>query len=170
MLTHGNSVTAPAGKVTAEQIEQEATHEPVSSEQSTLFRSVPMWLGYLAQDRPDFAEADKSLCRRMVSPKSADFQTLKRVVRYLKLRPRLVTVYDVQRLQRRIRVWAGPGLRGELLTRRSTSSAAVFYGDHLVRVTSNLQSTISLSSCESEYYACVQGAALALGISSVLQD
>lgn len=58
---------------------------------------------------------------------------------------------------------------GDLLTRRSTSDA-VFYGDYLVTATSNLQSTVSLSSEKAEYYACVQGAALALGFRSVLRD
>lgn len=61
-----------------------------------LFRSVLMRLCFLAQGRPDLVEAIKPLSRRMVSPNSADFQRLKRVGRYLKLRPRLVTVYDMQ--------------------------------------------------------------------------
>lgn len=86
----------------------------------------------------------------MVSPNSSEFQ--KRVGRYFKLRPRLVTVHDMQKPQPSVRV------------------EKVFYGDHLVNATSNLQSTASLSSGEAEYYACVQGAALALGIRSVLQD
>lgn len=43
-LASGNSIATPAVKVTAERIEQEATLEPLSSEQSTLFRSVLMKL------------------------------------------------------------------------------------------------------------------------------
>ena len=47
---------------------------------------------------------------------------------------------------------------------------AVRRGKHLLRHSSTLQSVISLSSAEAEYYAMTKGAAAALGIRSLLDD
>ena len=44
------------------------------------------------------------------------------------------------------------------------------FGQHCVKHSSNLQSTISLSSGESEYYGIVKGAACGLGMKSMLED
>ena len=44
------------------------------------------------------------------------------------------------------------------------------FGAHTLKLASNVQSTISLSTGESEYYALVRGGSTALGIQSLLQD
>ena len=44
------------------------------------------------------------------------------------------------------------------------------FGQHVVKTSSHTQSTISLSSGESEYYALVKGGAVALGYASLLKD
>ena len=44
------------------------------------------------------------------------------------------------------------------------------FGAHTLKLASNVQSTISLPTGESEYYALVRGGSTALGIQSLLQD
>ena len=44
------------------------------------------------------------------------------------------------------------------------------FGDHCIKTQSSLQSTVSLGSGESEYYAAVQGAAVGLGVCALLDD
>ena len=45
-----------------------------------------------------------------------------------------------------------------------------FYGQHVLKHSSNVQSTIALSTDESEYYALVKGGSTGLGIQSLLAD
>ena len=45
-----------------------------------------------------------------------------------------------------------------------------FYGQHVLNHSSNVQSTIALSTGESEYYALVKGGSAGLGIQSLLAD
>ena len=59
---------------------------------------------------------------------------------------------------------------GCLRTRRSTSGTIVMMGNHCVKAASGLQSTISLSSGESEFYAIVKAAAVGLQMKSLLLD
>ena len=59
---------------------------------------------------------------------------------------------------------------GDLATRRSITGVACLLGDHVIKTQSVLQSTVSLSSGESEFYAAVQGSAAGLGIQSLLAD
>ena len=59
---------------------------------------------------------------------------------------------------------------GCLFTRRSTSGVATLLGKHCVKNTSNFQSTIGLSSGESEFYTLVKSIAAGLGTQSLLAD
>ena len=45
-----------------------------------------------------------------------------------------------------------------------------FYGQHPIKHSSNVQSTIALSTGESEYYALVKAGSTGLGIQSLLED
>ena len=55
-------------------------------------------------------------------------------------------------------------------SRKSTSAHCILLGTHCVRTASNTQSTVSLSSPESEYYGVVKTASITIGIQSVLND
>ena len=59
---------------------------------------------------------------------------------------------------------------GCLATRRSTTGLVARLGQHVVKTASNLQSTTSLSSGESEYYGVVKGCAMALSLQALLVD
>ena len=59
---------------------------------------------------------------------------------------------------------------GCLLTRRSTTGEAVWFGSHCLGHSARMQSTISLNVAESEYYALVKGAARVLMMRSLFLD
>ena len=126
---------------------------PVTAEQTTLYRSLVMRAQFLAQDRADLSEAVKSLTRKMKAPNESDMKDLKRVGRYLVGRPRVANVYHPQRPTNVIKVNADSDHAGCLLTRRSPTGYTISIGTHCVKHGSNLQSTIALSSGESEFYA-----------------
>ena len=115
------------------------------------YRSLTMRATFRAQDRPDIAETTKCLARHMKAPNEAAFNDLKRLVRYLRDRPRLVFEYWPQRYQRELTTFCDSNHAGCLITRRSTTGLITVLGAHNIKHSSNIQSTISLSSGESEY-------------------
>jgi hypothetical protein len=61
--------------------------------------------------------------------------------------------------------WAGC-----VKTRKSTSGGCLLLGKHLIKSWSSTQSSVSLSSGESEFYGVVKAAGVALGYQSLLRD
>ena len=169
-LQNAKSVSTPAEKKKARDVLASAGLPTVTAERTTLFRSLVMRAQFLAQDRADLSEAVKSLTRKMKGPNESDFKDLKRLGRYLVGRPRVVNVYERQRKQKVIKVQTDSDQAGCLLTQRSTTGYAVLIGRHSVKHGSNLQSTIALSSGESEHYALVKSTALGMSIQALMED
>ena len=59
---------------------------------------------------------------------------------------------------------------GCLHTRRSTSGSAALRGKHLIKHSSQTQSTVSLSSGEAELSGICRGASIGLGLQSIARD
>ena len=98
---------------------------------------------------------------------------LKRLGRYLKKRPRLVKLFVEQASTAnvvRLDVYGDSDRAGCLKTRKSTIGMVLMRDAHCLKVSSHTQSTISLSSGESEYYGIVKCAAIGLGARSMLSD
>ena len=68
----------------------ESKGEILNPEEATSYRALAARTNYLALDRPDIAFAAKELCREFAAPTKQSYMKLKRMVRYLKGRPRLV--------------------------------------------------------------------------------
>eukprot|EP00438_Fugacium_kawagutii_P022577 Skav230125 [mRNA] locus=scaffold2192:206723:207394:+ [translate_table: standard] len=128
-----------------------------------------MRAAFLAQDRPDLSETVKCLARKMQAPTEADFGDLKRMARYIKGSMRMVQRFEPQKFSSVVTVHADSDFAGCLLTRRSTTGLTCFYGRHALRHSSNLQSTVSLSSGEAEYYALVKGVATGMATQELLK-
>ncbi len=79
-------------------------------------------------------------------------------------------MFEEQVAPNRIRVVADSDHAGCAVTRKSTSGAAARRGGHTVKHVCNLQSTVALSSGESEYYALVKAGKIALGMQALLKD
>ena len=158
----------------------------------THFRSLTMRLAYLSADRADLGNAIKNVAKRMADPREIDMQSLKRIGRYLKKRPRVVQTYRRQKTKEvhslvvsvtrdrksteteedinDVEVMVDSDNAGDTETRRSTVGQVVFYNGHAVKHSCNLLQTIGLSSAENEYYAISAGACTGLGVQSLLKD
>ena len=137
---------------------------------ATMYRALAARCNYLAQDRPDFAFSSKELCRELSVPNLNSFKKLKRLVRYLCGLPRLVYTYNFQEMPNTVDIFVDTDFANCKETRRSTSGGAIMLGKCLVKHWAKTQTTISLSSGESELHGIASGCAQALGVQSLMQD
>ena len=128
---------------------------PPNAEDTTLNRSVTMRVNHLSMHRPDLSFAADSLARGMKSPTTKDLEELKRVGRYLRVRPVGAIVFEPQTLLGVLEVFCDADHAGDLGTPKSRSGVALMWGKHLVKQGSAVQSTRALSG-ESEYYALLR--------------
>ena len=169
-LQEAKSVTTPSCKLKNTELDAYMALPPLGAQEATQYRSLTMRAAYLAQDRADLGEAVKALSRHMKEPNARDLQDLKKLGRYLKGRPRAFYQFRPQRHQGTITVYVDTDHAGCLVTRKSTTGMNATLGNHTVRTGSNMQTTIALSSGESEYYGLVKGCAAGLGLQSLLRD
>ena len=169
-LKNGNGVETPDVKKSTDQQMLESRSPALPKDQMSVYRSSVMRAAYLAQDRPDLGHAVKNLARKMVAPTEASLTDLKRLGRYLKKYPDFAQVFPHQARPKYVKVQVDADHAGDAVTRRSTTGMIAFYGRHCVKHASNVQSTIALSTGESEYYALVKGGATGLGLQSLLAD
>ena len=168
-LENCKPVKSPSEKQTATDAAARLAMPTVPPDRVSFFRSLVMRIAFLSQDRPDLAEATTCLARRMASPNEADFKDLKRLGRYLKGSTRMVQRFHPQHHCKEITMYVDADFAGCLATRRSTSGMVCFFGRHVVKHSSTLQSTISLSSGESEFYAIVKGVSIGYSIQELLR-
>ncbi|CAK0864353.1 unnamed protein product, partial [Prorocentrum cordatum] len=169
-LSKANGVDTPMEKRSADKQMMDAKSAALGAAEASRFRSLTMRVAYLSQDRLDLAEASKTLARSMQTPTEASWLMLKRVGRYLKRHPSTVTVFTEQKMFDKIRVYVDSDHAGCAVTRKSTGGFVAMLGHHVIKHGSNLQSTVSLSSGESEYYALVKGGSVGLGLHSLFAD
>jgi len=163
-------VSTPAEKQKMSDILSSEEMSELEREELTQFRSLTMRAAYLSADRADIAEAVKSLARHMSSPTAYSWTRLKRLGRYLAGKMRVVQRFRPQKMFNVIRVYCDSDHAGDLKTRKSTTGLVCMLGQHCVKHSSNLQSTISLSSGESEFYALVKAGAAGLGLKAMLDE
>lgn len=170
-LEEASPVATPVARRTkAEELVLLSGAQPLNDADRTLYRSVTMRINYLSLDRPDLSFAAGSLARGMKTPTTKHLEDLKRVGRYLRGRPVGTLIFEAQQLPGVLEVFCDSDHAGDLETRRSRSGMAVMWGSHLIKHGSTVQSTVSLSSGESEYYALLRASAHALGIKAMLSD
>ena len=161
---------SPDIKKSADQQALETRSPLLPKEAASEFRSAVMRAAYLSQDRPDISHAVKNLARRLVQPTEASLTDLKRLIRYLIRYPDFAQVFKSQKTPERLVIQVDSDHAGDTVTRKSTTGMIAYYGRHVLKHSSNVQSTIALSTGESEYYALVKGGSTGLGIQSLLAD
>ena len=97
--------------------------EPLDAESASQYRALAARCNYLAADRPDIGYASKELCRDFSSPTSRSVVRLKRVVRYLRHKPRLVWHFDHEDWDGNLQVHVDTDFARCERTFRSTSGA-----------------------------------------------
>ena len=162
------SVATPSEKQKGEEAFDE--HPLLDSERASRYRSLTMRAAYLSLDRADISEAVKTLARKMSAPDELAWTRLKRLGRYLLGKPRVVQLFRPQRMYDKIRVFCDSDHAGCVVSRKSTTGLVTMVGSHSLKHSSTLQSTVSLSSGESEYYAIVKAASMAIGMKALFQE
>jgi hypothetical protein len=164
------SVTTPGTKSVDKDVEGGGDDTKLNDEDASFFRSYTMRAAYLSLDRCDISYTCKELARDMSSPTVASMAKLKRLCRYLQLRPRVVVKYNWQSLATCIIAETDSDFAGCIRTRKSTSGFACFLGAHLLKTYSKTQSVIATSTGEAEFYAVVSAVSTAIGLQSMLAD
>ena len=151
-MEHCKPAATPRAKTTEDEINKIAATQILEKEKATMYRSAAMRCAYLAVDRPDISETVKVLSQAMSAPREGHMCTLKRLVRYLAGARRRVQVYRRQRPEdAHLEAIVDSDWAGDIGSRRSTTGMAIMRGQHLLRHSATLQSSIGLSSAEAEY-------------------
>ena len=163
----GRSVATPGVRDKLDDIEGEV---PINKEASDRYRANTMCAQYLSSDRPEIQCECQDLARKMQQPSNLDEMGLKRLARFLGVRPRLVWLFKWQKRVTRIESWCDTDHAGCIRTRKSVSGCALMLGNSTVSTYCKGQAVIALSSGEAEYYGLVSATSQVLGLQSILLD
>eukprot|EP00971_Amphidinium_carterae_P054415 1072009-Amphidinium_carterae.1 len=111
-----------------------------------------MRIAYLSLDRPDLAHTSGQVPPQPQLPSERVQQA------------------ELQKWPGKVTVVVDTDFAGDQTNRKSTTGVATFLGSHCVRTQSNLQTTVSLSSGEAEYYRVVKAMAMDFLMESLLAD
>ena len=106
----------------------------------------------------------------MSKPRNKDVEALKRICRYLIGCPRMVRSYWWQEEPGSLTVYSDSDWAGCRESRKLTSGACFFQGEHLIKAYSKTQANIALSSAEAECYFMVKAASHGLGLKAMTDD
>ncbi|PKU83116.1 Retrovirus-related Pol polyprotein from transposon TNT 1-94 [Dendrobium catenatum] len=126
----------------------------------TLYRKLAGSLQYLSVTRPDIAFATNVICQHMQQPTDADFQALKRLLRYIK--GTITYGLPITNGPLELRTYTDADWASDTSDRKSVSGYCSFLGPNLISWTVKKQATVAKSSTEAEYRA------LSAGLSDVL--
>ncbi|PKU77504.1 putative mitochondrial protein [Dendrobium catenatum] len=114
-----------------------------------LYRKIAGSLQYLSITRPDIAFTTNYICQRMHKPSVDDFQTLKRLLRYVQGTTDLGIPIDPGDLQ--LRAFADADWAADSSDRRSITEFCTFLGNTIISWSAKKQVTVAKSSTEAEY-------------------
>ena len=138
--------------------------------EATLYRAVAARLNYLAPDRPDIAYSVKEAARAMSAPRESHMKRIKKLGKYLKGRPRLISVFKWQELPELLTTFTDSDWAGCQKSARSTSGGVVCLGEHTIKTYSKQQKVVALSSAEAELYAMVAATAESMAVQAYAMD
>ena len=150
--------------------EEKANDEELDAEKATHFRKVGARANYLAADRPDIMYSVKEICRQMSRPTLGGWKRLKRLARYLLVRPRTILKYHWQIREREVEGFSDSDWAGCRRSGKSTSGGIITIGEHFVKGWSKTQASVTLSSAEAELVAMCKLAAEIIGVGSMAAD
>ena len=93
----------------------------LDSERATKFKRLANRANYLSSDHPDIQLAAKELCRSKARPTEISWNSLGRLARYLKLRPRFIIRYAYQNANKSINTCVDACWAREQVSNMSTS-------------------------------------------------
>ena len=148
----GRSVSTPGAKDRLDDIEGET---PLEKEAADRYRANTMRAQHLSSDTPQIQVECRDLARELQQPSNLDEVGLKRLARYLGVRPRLVSMFKWQKRVTRIESRYDTDHAGCIRPSKSVSGCALMVGNSTVCTYCKGQAVIALSSGEAEYYGLV---------------
>lgn len=136
---------------------------------ATYYRSMIGDLLYLTATRPDIMQAVGMVGRFQFAPKQSHLLAVKRILRYLKGTSDFGLWYPKDSTLT-VTAYTDADWAGSIDDRKSTSGNAFFLGDYSVSWLSKKQSSISLSTAETEYIAAVDCCSQILWMKEALKD
>ncbi|PKU70617.1 Retrovirus-related Pol polyprotein from transposon TNT 1-94 [Dendrobium catenatum] len=133
-----------------------------------LYRQLVGSLQYLTLTRPDITYAVNKACQFMHQPTDANFDALKRILRYIK--GTLNIGLPLSRHSFDLSSFVDSDWTGDQKDRKSTTGYCTFLGRSLVTWCVKKQSTIARSSTEAEYRALAAAAADLIWIRQLLHE
>ena len=144
--------------------------EMLEGERKANYQTQAARANYLCLDRCDIGFATKECMRRLSSPTVDDETALKKMVRYLKGRPRVVSIFEYGRSPYSLVVEGDSDHAGCARTRKSTSGGVIRWGPHTLKWWSKTQPTIALSSGEAELAAMVKCTSEGMGMLCIMAE
>ena len=167
-LENAKSVSTPSED---QKIEREETDlEDLDSLRASEYRQLAARANFMTLDRADTQYAVKEICRGMARPTVGHWRRLKRLGRYLRGRPRVVSLFRYQARGRVIDGYSDSDWAGCRRTARSTSGGATMPGSHEPKSWSATQKNVTLSSAEAELVAAVGVCGGCIGITQLAID
>ena len=135
----------------------------------TYFRSLAGKLQYLTLTRPDIQFAVNLVCQKMHQPTVADFNLLKRVLRYLKGTVQMGLDLS-SNTDSTLRAYSDSNWANCKETRRSVGGFCTFLGTNIISWSAKRHPTVSRSSTEAEYRTLSITATEIKWLSSLLRE
>jgi hypothetical protein len=149
----------PGRKLTS--IEREMLGGVLDSRRAATYRSCTGKLIYASSDRPELAFVVKSLAGGMSAPRESDWLQLDACARYLRDRESVIISLEPDftstggEIGKTLFAFSDADWAGDSGSRKSTSGGYLSWNGVSLGHWSRSQSTIALSSCESEFYGCI---------------
>ncbi|XP_066334597.1 uncharacterized mitochondrial protein AtMg00810-like [Miscanthus floridulus] len=139
------------------------------ADDATFYRSITGALQYHTLTRPDIAYAVNQACLYMHSPRTAQWNLVKRILWYLRGTINHGLVISASP-STDLKAYSDADWGGCADTRRLTSGYCVYLGDSLISWSSKRQPTVSRSSAEAEYRGVANAAAECCWLRNLLQE
>ena len=135
-----------------------------ADKEKTFFRGVAARENCLALDRREFQFAAKDLCKHIASPRTFDWEKVRKIARNLKGKPRAFQHVLFGELASQLGGCADSDWAGERPSMKSTSGVMVMWVFAWIKSRPCTQTTIALSSAEAELCAFRVGAVNTLSL------
>ena len=129
-LEDAKEVTTP---IVSHITEKEKEDVELNPQEATQFRSIVARVNYMSAERPDLQFACKGASKNMSRPTQRGWEILKRVVRYIKGRPRLIQRFPWESMSQRLDAFADSDWAGDHRTLKSTSGGVIQWGSHVLK-------------------------------------
>lgn len=112
----------------------------------------------------------KETARAMSAPRESHMQKIKNIGKYLKGKPRMISIFKWQTLPDILTTFTHSDWAGCIKSARSTSGGVVCHGEHTIKTYCKQQKVVALSSAEAELYAMVAASAESMAVQAYARD